>query len=164
MVRPAETWVDPEGAGPLYVELCELESDDSGWRVQIPSPGRECVEWLRLGKKCRALIEIAEPGRIRVLPWAPYGEQVLARQQELARELGEEALEELLILTERFRGVNVERTGRLPIHSRELFHLGLGPDSGWSALLVCLPEHVEFWNEDYRRRWRAKRAYTPPWD
>jgi len=164
MSRPAETWIDPAGPGPIYIELCDLESDDSGWRVQIPAPGRERVGWLRQGKSCAAVVEIGDPGQIRLLSWDPYGQKAVERQRELAEEFDEEALDEVLTLTERFRRVNIEKSGRFPIRPRELFHLGLGPDTGWAALLVCMPQHVELWNEDYRRRWRAKRPYTPPWD
>jgi hypothetical protein len=164
-MRIPEVWVDPEGPGPAYVELVEVRvsGETTGPRIQIPAQGRNCVEWLKAGAPCDALIEISEPGRIRLLPWAPHGEAVVARRRELAREPYDEQLNELLSLTERFRRIHVEKNGRFPVHDRELFHLGLNPATTGTTLLICLPGHVELWNEDFRRRWREQHPYNLPW-
>lgn len=129
MSRPPETWPDPEGPKPAYVELIDLRPSDDGPRVQIPAPGRGCVEWPREQESRAALVEIAEPGRIRVLSWK-YGQTVVSRLRELGR-VDDEGSEELLLLVERYRRVTIEKNGRFPLHDRELFHLGLGPITGW---------------------------------
>src|SRR5262245_57516865 len=86
MARAPETWLDPQGPGHVYVELIDLEASEdatTGPRVQVPAPGRQCVKWLKSGEKCDALVEIAEPGLVRVFPWEPYGTKILNRIKEL---------------------------------------------------------------------------------
>jgi hypothetical protein len=166
MGRAPEIWLDPQGPADAYVELLDLEiSEDAttGPRVQVPAPGRQCVKWLKSGEKCDALVEIAEPGLVRVFPWEPYGAEILNRIKELRSESDGPGVTEILFLTERFRRIHVEKGGRLPVHEREQFHLGLSPVAGWLVLLVCLPTHVELWNEDFRRRWRARTRFDLPW-
>jgi hypothetical protein len=164
MTRVPEVWLDPQGRKSVYVELVDLAPDPTtGPRVQVPAPGRECVEWLKSAEKCDALIEISEPGCVKILPWQPYGEKILSRIQWLEENRPEDWVEEVLFLTERFRRIHVEKSGRFPVHQREQFHLGLSAASGWLVLLVCLPERIELWNEDFRRRWRGKAQFQLPW-
>jgi hypothetical protein len=166
MSRPPETWVDPQGPGTVYVELIDVQPahDAAGPRVHIPRPGRDCVAWLKGGSGVDALVELAEPGRIRLLPWQPFGDRLIERRRELSQNAEASDIEELVFLTERFRRVHIERGGRLPFHDRELVHLGLGPSTGWLTLLLCMPQRVEFWNEEFRRQWRQRTRHRPPWE
>jgi hypothetical protein len=162
--RNPETSVDPSGDGPTYAELLDLQKvEDGGRRILIPTMGRACVSWLRSGASQNVLVEIADPGQLRLLPWTPHGEAVLAREQELAKRRDPEALDELLILTERFRRVHFEKSSRFPVQEREQFHLGLSDLSGWRVLLICLPDEVQIWSEEYRRQWRSKIRFSAPW-
>jgi hypothetical protein len=163
MPRNPETWVDPQGPGAVYAELIDLQRvEDGGRRIQIPAPGRQCVRWLKNAAAQSALIELGEPGRVRLHPWEPCGEAVVARQRELGAADGD-AMDELLILAERFRRVHIEKNGRLPLHEREQFHLDLSEDTKRQVLLICLPDEIQLWSEEFRRAWRADRPYTPPW-
>ena len=165
MSKMPETWIDPEGPGPVYIELIDLHSsDNTGPRVAIPLPGRARVEWLRgTRKKCNALVEIAHPGQICLTSWQPYAEEIIRRQRELQSESDDENLDELVWLAERYRRVYIDNNGRFPVRDRELFHLGLGPNTGWHALLICMPNRIEIWNEEYRRNWRDRSSYEAPW-
>jgi hypothetical protein len=168
MTRVPEVWLGAE-EGPLgaYVELVDLEQgtdSTTGPRVQIPAPGRRCVEWLTDGEKCEALSEIADPGCVRLLPWDRYGARLISRIKALQESGEDESSNELLYLTERFRRIHVEKNGRFPVHSREQFHLGLNQQTGWRVLLVCVPDRVELWSETFRRQWRGTHSVQLPWD
>jgi hypothetical protein len=164
MARTPETWVDPDGVGGAYAELINVEpSDDGGRRIQIPATGRRCVSWLREAAAQPALVEIGDRGRIRLRSWKPFGEAVVARRRELVDFDDPATMQELLTLTERFRRVHFERSGRFPLHEREQFHLGLSDRAGWFVLLVCLPNEVQLWSEEFRRHWRERISYIPPW-
>jgi hypothetical protein len=166
MSRPPVTWVDPEGPGAVYIELIDAQplDDASGPRVYIPRPGRDCVSWLKARSEVDALVELAEPGRIRLLPWQPFGDRVIKRRRELTQDAEESEIEELIFLTERFRRVHIEKSGRFPFHDRELLHLGLGPTTGWLTLIICTPQRLEFWNEEFRKQWRERSRRRLPWD
>lgn len=168
MSRVPETWVDPKGPGSAYVELIDTQpaSDAAGPLVYIPRKGRDCVAWLTGDAAVAALVELAEPGRIRLLPWHPFGDRVVERRRELGQQAagGGPDAEELVFLTERFRRVHIEKSGRFPLHDRELVHLGLGPPTGWLVLLVCTRQRLELWNEEFRRQWRQRIRHRPPWE
>jgi hypothetical protein len=166
MSRIPETWVDLEGPGAAYVELIDAQPARDGARplVHIPQKGQDCVAWLTGAAAVAALVELAEPGRIGLLPWRPFGDRVVERRRELSQASEGPDIEELVFLTERFRRVGIEKSGRFPLHDRELFHLGLGPSTGWRILLVCTRERLELWNEEFRRQWRQRIPHRPPWD
>jgi hypothetical protein len=164
MTRPPETWVDPDGPGAAYVELLDVRpGKKSSTRplVVIPVKGRACAAWLKMG--ATVLVEIADPGRVRLLPWQPFGEAVVKRRRELAQGADEEERNELILLTERFRRVHIEKNGRFPLQEREQFHLGLGSDTGWMVLVICTAEAIELWNEQFRRHWRESAEFDEPW-
>src|SRR6266566_2199829 len=128
MSRPPETWVDQNGPAPVYVALIDVLPSQASARpvVHLPRPGRDCVAWLEGGSAADALVELAEPGRIRLLPWQPFGDRLVERRRELSQNPEESQIEELIFLTERYRRVHIDKGGRFPLHDRELFHLGLG--------------------------------------
>lgn len=166
MSRVPETWVDRSGPGAAYVALVDAQpsSDAAGPLVHIPRRGRDCVAWLTADAGMDALVELAEPGRIRLLPWQPFGDRVVERRRELSQADEGPEVEELVFLTERFRRVRIEKSGRFPLHDREALHLGLGPSTGWLALLICTRRRLEFWSEGFRQQWRQRTRYRPPWE
>jgi hypothetical protein len=165
MPRNPETWINPEGPGPVYADLVDLQRvEDGGRRIQVPAPGRQCVGWLKDAAAQFVLIELGDPGRIRLRPWKPFGEAVVNRQRELGAVGDAAGSDELLTLPERFRRVHFEKSGRFPLHEREQFHLGVSNESGWQVLLICLPNEIQLWSEQFRRAWRAGRRFTPPWE
>jgi hypothetical protein len=166
-MRVPETWVDPDGPGAAYVELIDTQpaSEATGPLVRIPRKGQDCVPWLTGEAALPALVELAEPGRIRLLPWRPFGERVIERRRELSQAAeNSDDIAELVFLTERFRRVHIEKSGRFPLHDRELLHIGLGPSTGWLTLLVCTRHTLELWSEEFRRQWRQRSRHRVPWD
>jgi hypothetical protein len=157
----AKTWVDPNRNG--YADLVRPLLSGGSWRIVIPAEGRASAGWLQERSNKTVLVEFAEPGRICMLPWEPYGRAVVERRNELAQSPDEGNLEERIQLTERYRTISVEEGGRFPLHDRERFHLGLSGNDPGSMLVICMSDRIELWTEEFRLRWRETSEHRPPW-
>lgn len=150
--RPPGWFLDPNQPGPIYREV--LAIDDRG-RTTIPARARDRISWLRDDEQKLALIVCEEPGRVRFLPWDPYGQRVIKCRQELLKlERTPEVIEEILEMEDRYIRQSIETNGRVNLSEMALTHLDIISILPNQAILVCLVDIVEIWTNSYRRRRR----------
>jgi DNA-binding transcriptional regulator/RsmH inhibitor MraZ len=132
--RPEEWRVDPDSPIRKHV----LQVDRRG-RITL---GVGLVE--DVGRELLGVLNV--PGRVRLLPWKPHGEQVRRRSAMLANSLAEnvEALQDLHSVYER---VTVDSQGRFVLPPGARLHLGVahGPVIVWQ-----LPKAIELWSPAFR--------------
>jgi hypothetical protein len=109
--------IDP--ALPLPVRLHTAEIASRG-RIYFPPWLITNLDWLKAD--VRVLVVFDEPGLIRLLPWSPNGEAVVARRGELA-DSGD--LEAIALLQDRYRAVTIPSDFRPIFGDSAIVHLGL---------------------------------------
>jgi DNA-binding transcriptional regulator/RsmH inhibitor MraZ len=159
MARTTEDWLREEDPGPITVSVIQI---DSRGRVVVPPHGRNQITWLKNGNPCETSVELSDRGRIIVRQFSEDN-AVLQERDRIANDFDAADDEEpLLAITERFLRGKMEKNGRFKLHLREFAHLGISRtelrDETAVLYLICFPDRIELWSEDYRNRKREDLA------
>lgn len=150
--RPPGWMLDHDQPGPVHREALWI---DARGRMTIPAVARERTSWLADGGQKLTLFVCEDPGRIKILPWDPYGHRVFQRRRELLTlEPTSEVLEAILEIEDRYLRQSIETGGRVNLSEMALTHLEIRADLPTYAILVCISDVVEIWSVTYRRNRR----------
>ncbi len=145
--RPSGTRLDPEHPDPVLVEVCEI--DERG-RVRLPPRITSGVEWFE-GRKFDCLMVLDEPGRVILLPWKPYGDEVVEKRREIIEELSKDSTERefLSALTCRYHRISIPSDSRPYVGSFVLLHLGFPEGISSRAYLIQFPDSIEIVSREF---------------
>lgn len=158
--RPKGTKIDPENQSPVAVEVCEI--DERG-RVRFPPRITSGIEWFEKGAfDCLMVLDV--PGRVIVLPWNPFGEEVIKKRNELIEEFPENSTlrDALISLEYRYHRLPIPVDSRPYVGSLALFHLDLPEGLPSRAYLVRSPERLELLSSSCRREMSQKFLHQFP--
>lgn len=147
--RPPGWLLDSEQPGPVHREVLRI---DTRGRMTVPADVWERVTWLHPDEPTLTLLVCHEPGRVKFLPWKPYGQRVLERRRELlSQEQTPDILEAIIELEDRYLRQSMETSGRVNLSEMALTHLEIRNDLPTYAILMCLSDFFEIWSKTYRR-------------
>ena len=158
--RPKGAKLDPENPNPVIVEVCEF--DERG-RVRFPPRITSGIEWFQKGAfNCLMVLDI--PGRVVLLPWKPFGEQVIEKRRELIEEFSADSTlrDALISLEYRYHRLPIPVDSRPYVGSLALFHLDLPEGIPSRAHLIRFPEGLEFISSSCRREMSRKFLHQFP--
>lgn len=118
---------------PEAVVFQELAHIDPHRRLNLLPRWSVRFDWLKptKGNPAELLMVLREPGFIRLLPWIPWGEQVVHRYQELAADEGpDDRLEALRLLQDTYGRLQVDAEHRPYLGDAALAHLGVSLERG----------------------------------
>jgi len=141
--------LDPAGSSPVAQEVVEL--DERG-RITLPTTVMSAIGWLAK-QETVVLIIYDELGRIVLLPWESYGETVLTRRRELIEDAGggdAAALDDLLLLEDRYHRGRVARDRRLSLGLQGLLHLGLDGAVKPRVYIAGAVDRIVIMSKEYR--------------
>ena len=115
--RPPGLELDPDSKAEVRHHTTEIGSRG---RIYLPPWLIAELDWLTPASRVLAVFD--EPGLIRLLPWSPLGESVVASQKELEAQ-GD--LEAIALLQDRYKAVHMPSDSRPVIGDSALLHLGL---------------------------------------
>lgn len=127
--------------------LCRIDERD---RVVVPPGFFRGTAWkLDDGGDVLAVLEAI--GCVRLLPWSPKGDEVLATQRELeARDDDDEdALDALQQLEHKFHRLTVEKPRRLKLSDYVLQHLQPNWPLPSQVFVLSYPDRVELWSPEF---------------
>jgi bifunctional DNA-binding transcriptional regulator/antitoxin component of YhaV-PrlF toxin-antitoxin module len=117
--------LDPAGPSPVAQDVVEV--DERG-RITLPASVLSATGWLAKREKADVLMRFDELGRIVLLSWEASGQAVLAKRRELLEDALEgdtAALDDLLMLEDRYHRARLARDHRVSLGVQGLLHLGL---------------------------------------
>ena len=145
--RPPASLLDPDTPAPVAQDVREV---DARGRLTIPARLVQGLSWIEAAGGASCLLVLDDPGRIAVLPWEKYRDDVLARRRMLLQDASnEESQEALLLLEDRYRRVRLEASGRITLPAAASIHL-LNDPADRRAFIVRLGDHIELWSVLYR--------------
>lgn len=154
MARYSESWLIESGRGPAYVEFVTIKKGEP--RVLIPKPASNYISWLKGEEKLRAILELAEPGRIIGHSRAAFdlNADPFIQNQVDCLEAGEEktvelARKRLLAIGERFQTVKIDAEHHISFNKRALNHLEHDHSSDHQMVFFALLDTFEFWSANF---------------
>jgi hypothetical protein len=147
--RPPAWVLDPSSPGPVLQEARLVQSRG---RVSVPARLLAGLPGVNDSSGGEFLLVLEEPGRVRLLPWAPHGEEALERRRGIAGGDVKAAgtLEALRAWDDKYRRLRIDG-GRIDLPLAVVAHL----DSRFrihGVHLVRYPGTLEIWSAAYRNR------------
>ncbi len=150
--------LDPAGQAPVAQDVVDV---DGRGRIRLPASVVSSVAWLRKREEVAALMVFDELGRIKLLSWEASGEAVLARRRQLLKDAEEgdtAALEELLLLEDRYHRTRLPGDRRVSLGIQGLLHLGLGETANRRVYVAGIVDLVVIMSQEYRNQRLQKEA------
>jgi hypothetical protein len=120
---------------------------DERFRVRVPHAIVATVPWMRSGKEQLELLgELHSPGIVKLVPWSPNGDKVVARKRELDQKLASDplAVDALRELFFRYQRVLVDKEHRITLSPELQVHLAVNQYRG--VYFVRVSDQVEIWS------------------
>jgi hypothetical protein len=141
--------LDPSNPGPVLQEARLVQSRR---RFSVPARLLAGLPGIDDSSSGRFLLVLEEPGRLRLLPWSPDGEEALERRRRIAAGDVEAAgtLDALRAWDDRYRRLRIDG-GRIDLPLAVVAHL----DSRFRVYgvhVVRYPNGLEIWSAAYRTR------------
>jgi hypothetical protein len=98
------------------------------------------------------LMVFDKPGVIEFRDWRTDGQLVSSKHEELKDQMGEEALEALWVLADRYRPLRFDKRGRAHLGNPALAHLGflIGRGAKHNLYVVVFPDRLLLFSPTYR--------------
>lgn len=142
--------LDPAGPGPVAQDVVDV---DARGRIRLPASVVSSIGWLAKREEVVALMVFDELGRIVLLSWEASGEAILARRRELledAEEGDKAALDDLLLLEDRYHRARLPRDRRVSLGVQGLLHLGVDDAARRRTYVAGAVDRVVIMSKEYR--------------
>jgi DNA-binding transcriptional regulator/RsmH inhibitor MraZ len=140
--RPGRA-LDPEDSSSI-VDVGLAAIDDRG-RLTLPSHVVQQLAWAQSAEAQEILLAHVDHGILQVLPWSPFGEQVIQRKKELeeSSSRGDAPVEALVALNLRYRRAVLEVGRRTTLLPDVRLHLGIEQDRKGSVHVIRIGDRLE---------------------
>jgi hypothetical protein len=123
VTRPSGSSVVPDDGASVVQEVAAI---DPRGRFTILPRWLVRVEWLAGATEIEALLELSEPGRVKLKPLETAGPMIVQMHADLVAQLPDaDAREALRLLQDRFRKLPIPKDRRPHLGDAALAHLGL---------------------------------------
>ncbi|WP_439401838.1 hypothetical protein ACNJYA_00640 [Bradyrhizobium sp. DASA03068] len=135
----------------MSVAVAHIESRG---RLNILPRWRSKVSWLRSASEdVEALMIFSEPGLISIRDWNTHSPSILSRIEELSASSGEDSLEALRLIHDRYQKLVIPFKERPTLCDEALAHLEIDLDNDTKSLVyVCtFPDWIDLMSSGYRK-------------